>query len=74
VLGVIVDRPVVDVTGLHGQFELNVTYSPTALTADDSNGVPIFTALQEQLGLKLDADKQDIDVIVVDHVEHPTED
>ena len=39
----------------------------------DPNGPTIFTAIQEQLGLKLESTKGSVDVLVIDHVEHPTE-
>lgn len=39
----------------------------------DSNGPSIFTALQEQLGLKLESTKGSVDLLVIDHIERPSE-
>jgi uncharacterized protein (TIGR03435 family) len=74
---------VVDRTGITGRFDYNVTFTP-----DDSefNGHPpklpqtetsdsapnLFAAIQEQLGLKLDAQKTSVDVIAIDHVDKPS--
>jgi uncharacterized protein (TIGR03435 family) len=78
-----VGRMVLDRTGLSGAFDLDLEWTPerTALSADASPGAPpasegpsIFTALQEQLGLKLDSRRGPVDVLVIDHVERPTED
>jgi uncharacterized protein (TIGR03435 family) len=78
-----VGRTVVDRTGLEGRFDLDVEFAPAP--PPGSNGDPaaidrpadaaasIYTALQEQLGLKLDSQKRSIDVTVIDSVEHPTE-
>jgi uncharacterized protein (TIGR03435 family) len=73
-----IDRAVVDRTGLSGAFEIVLDYSPSALSAqpgvdtNTSSSLPsIFTALQEQLGLKLEPQKGPVDVLVVDHVEEP---
>lgn len=80
-------RPVVDKTGLHGDFQIHLAYAPDAPAA--SLGAPgprpadaaatvdlgpdIFTAMQEQLGLKLQPAKGPVEVLVIDHVEKPTE-
>ena len=73
-------RIVVDKTGLTGKYDITLQWAPddnrgaspdAGSTAD--SGPSIFTALQEQLGLKLDATKGPIDTIVVDHVEMPSE-
>jgi len=83
-----VQRIVVDRTGLTGNFDLNMTWTPDQmpqgrgdpppgappLPAIDPNGPSIFTAVQEQLGLKLESTKAPVDVLVIDRAEHPTED
>jgi uncharacterized protein (TIGR03435 family) len=68
-----VTRVVVDRTGLAGSFKFTLDWSPDELAADASGG-SIFTALQEQLGLKLEPARGPVDVLVVDHVEPPTPD
>ena len=76
-------RMVVDRTGLTGTFDLSVTWTPDQMPAGglppgapaiDPNGPSLFTALQEQLGLKLEATKGPVEVLVIDRVERPTED
>ena len=77
-------RPVIDKTGLAGSFDWELTWTPQAFLRGafdrerfatiDPNGPSIFTAVREQLGLKLDSEKSSVDVLVIDHVEHPTED
>ena len=74
-------RPVEDRTGLAGNFDIDLDWTPDrpppadapALPATDSNGAGLFTALQEQLGLKVESRKNSIDMLVVDHAEPPTE-
>jgi len=75
-----VGRTVVDRTGLTGEWDLDFTWTPDepsrAATppAVDPNGPSLFTALQEQLGLKLESTKGPVEVLVVDRVERPSED
>ncbi len=85
-LGGGMDRYVIDKTGIEGRFILHLTYSPDENTpnmpfgtpirperaADDPPGVSIFTALQEQLGLKLEPTKGPREFLVIDHVERPS--
>lgn len=81
-----VGRVVVDRTGLTGPYEFELEFTPDQLPQGvpppgapplppiDPNGPSIFTALQEQLGLKLDSQRGPVDVLVVDSVERPTPD
>ena len=62
-------RPVVDRTGLTGTFDIDLKWSATG---DD--GPSIFTALQEQLGLKLEPSKGPFEVVVIDAIRRPTPD
>jgi uncharacterized protein (TIGR03435 family) len=69
----VVGRTVVDKTGLIGNYDFNLKWTP-----DDQQGTPdagptLFTALEEQLGLKLEPAKGPVDTLVVDHVEKPSE-
>jgi uncharacterized protein (TIGR03435 family) len=72
-------RPVVDKTGLQGLYDFKLQWSPDPSPAAgrdaavDQDGPSIFTALQEQLGLKLDPAKGPVDIIVVDSAQKPTE-
>lgn len=68
-----VDRIVVDRTGLTGNYDYKLTWSALAAVRNDSDAVTIFTALQEQLGLRLEPQRAPIEVLVVDHIEKPTE-
>ena len=84
-----VQRIVVDRTGLSGTFDAELRFTPeripdfgpgdpVALVPGvqpiDPNGASIFTAVQEQLGLKLDSQRGPVDVLVIDRAERPTED
>ena len=71
-----VGRIVVDRTGLAGAFDASLEWTSDARRppAAGDDGPSIFTALQEQLGLKLDAQKGPVEVLVIDRVEQPTAD
>jgi uncharacterized protein (TIGR03435 family) len=79
----ILDRPVVDQTDLTGRWDFELQWTPDETQFhgrlkmppqnDNADAAPpLFTAIQEQLGLKLEAQKADVPVIVIDHVDHPT--
>jgi len=82
-------KTVVDKTGLAGKYDLELTWTPEqgsdamfkesdssqsrAEPAPDASGPSIFTALQEQLGLRLQSTKGPVDTLVIDHIEMPSE-
>jgi uncharacterized protein (TIGR03435 family) len=66
------DRPVVDTTGLTGNFEWVLSFLRT--DSLDSPVPSIFTAFREQLGLRLETTTGPVDVLFIDHVEQPTPD
>ena len=83
------DRPVLDQTGLTGMYDLRLEFamdrempsgagaaraeSGATAAAPPPAGPSIFTALQEQLGLKLSSGKGPVEVLVIDHIERPSE-
>jgi uncharacterized protein (TIGR03435 family) len=72
ILSVPAGDPVIDKTGISGNYDFKLSYAPA--NDPDSNLPSIFTALQEQLGLKLVPQKVPIDFLVIDHVDKvPTE-
>ena len=76
-LSQLVQRPLVDRTGLQGGFDYELTFEHLpggATPSADANQASIFTALQEQLGLKLEPVRAPVQVLVVDHVQRPTSD
>jgi uncharacterized protein (TIGR03435 family) len=85
-LGGMTGRMVVDRTGLTGNWEFVLSFAPPqggppqgaqlppGVPAADPDAPSIFTAIQEQLGLKLESTKGPVDVMVIDAIEHPTED
>jgi len=82
----VLQKPVADRTGLTGMFDLDLSYLPEnervngapaienpSLPPSISGAPSIFTAVQEQLGLKLEATRGPVDVLVIDRVERPAE-
>jgi len=69
-----VDRPVVDQTALSGRYDFALMWTPDVLRAAPTDEAPeLFTAVQEQLGLKLAATRAPIDVFVIDAATRPTQ-
>jgi uncharacterized protein (TIGR03435 family) len=84
-LSKIVGRVVVDKTGIDGRYDLTLKWTPDEVASfrlsesDEPSSAPglsgpsIFTAIQEQLGLKLESQKGPVEVLVIDHLEMPSE-
>ncbi len=79
-LSIVLQQPVVDRTDLEGDFDVTINYAPFqplggsqpgAVTSDQPS---LFTALEEQLGLKLQPSKEAEIVLVIDRIERPTPD
>jgi uncharacterized protein (TIGR03435 family) len=71
------DRPVVDETGLKEKYDFTLKWlrQDAPVSADaDSNLSPLFTAIQEQLGLKVEPSKGEVDVLVIEKVAEPSKD
>jgi uncharacterized protein (TIGR03435 family) len=73
VLSDLAGRKVIDRTGLKGSADITLKWSDDLAAEQGSNTISIFTALEEQLGLKLVPSKGPVDTLVIDHVEMPTE-
>jgi uncharacterized protein (TIGR03435 family) len=73
VLAGVLGRPVLDKTGFTGSFKVLLEFAPVAPGRDaDSTKPSLFTALEEQLGLRLESRKGAEEVLVIDHVERPS--
>jgi len=70
-LSVRLGRQVVDRTGLEGRWDFFVTFAPEG--SADADAPQLFTALQEQLGLKLEAARGPINMFVIERLEHPAD-
>jgi uncharacterized protein (TIGR03435 family) len=74
-LGVVTGRTVVNKTGLSGPYTIELRFTPDNTPADSplAGGPSIFTAVQEQLGLKLEPSTAPLDILVIDSAEKPSE-
>ena len=68
------DRPIIDQTGLTGRYDMHLQYrgSFAPVTEADADGVTLFNALEEQLGLKLEGRRELLSVLVIDDARMPT--
>jgi len=73
VLTNVLDRIVVDHTGLTGDYTFTLKWNPVEAEGGDADLPDLFTAIQEQLGLKLQKDKGPVEVLLVDSAEKPSE-
>jgi uncharacterized protein (TIGR03435 family) len=71
-LGNRLNRPVIDRTNLTERFDIELQFS-TAVRPDGDSGPPICAAITEQLGLQVQEGRTTVDVLVIDHIERPTE-
>jgi uncharacterized protein (TIGR03435 family) len=78
-----VDRIVLDRTSLSGSFDVSLEFDVNKKIADDASrgdalpaesGPSLFTALQEQLGLRLRPERGKVDVLVIDRIDQPAPD
>jgi uncharacterized protein (TIGR03435 family) len=74
-----VERAVIDRTGLNGDWDFDLRFTPPQIAAAtnaplDTDSTSLFTALQEQLGLKLEPGRAPVDVLVIERAERPSPD
>jgi uncharacterized protein (TIGR03435 family) len=62
-------RPVADMTGLRGVYDFTLNWAPDSVAGEGRSGASLFTALPEQLGLRLEARKMTFRIVVVDHAD-----
>ncbi len=79
----VLDRPVLDQTGLSGRFDFTLSWTPDefqfpnvdvkAPPADNNAGLPdLLTALKDQLGLKLESTKGSVEIFIIDKLDKPS--
>jgi uncharacterized protein (TIGR03435 family) len=83
--GNLLDKPVVNQTGLTGKYDFSVKFTPDGSQLANAGGIPgagttdpdgppdIFAAFQQQLGLKLESTKTAVDVMVIERIEKPSD-
>jgi uncharacterized protein (TIGR03435 family) len=77
----ILDRPVVDRTGLTGRYDFSLEWAPNetefggdvGAAPESAAALPLFEAIQQQLGLRLEATRGPVDALVIDAAQRPTE-
>jgi uncharacterized protein (TIGR03435 family) len=69
-----VGRPVLNRTNLAGRYDIDLRWMPSRVPQGDSGLASIFTALEEQLGLKLEPREELSDFVVIEQIERPTPD
>jgi uncharacterized protein (TIGR03435 family) len=72
-LGLVLRRPVIDKTGLTGEFTFELRFAPPNANPGDTSAPSITTAFQEQLGLRLEDTRGPVEGLVIDAIERPTE-
>ena len=78
----LLDRPVVDKTGLTGSYDFDLDWAPdetqfggeVPVASADAQAPPFFTAIEQQLGLRIEATRGTVPALVIDGVERPTAD
>jgi uncharacterized protein (TIGR03435 family) len=76
----LLDRPVVDRTGLTGRYDFDLDWAPdetqfggeVPVAPADAQALPFFTAIEEQLGLHLEATRGTVEALVIDHAKPPS--
>ena len=71
-VGIVMRRPVVDGTGMTGQYTFDLLFAPPNANPGDSSAPALTTAFQEQLGLRLEDARRPVDGIVIESIERPT--
>jgi uncharacterized protein (TIGR03435 family) len=66
-------RLVIDKTGLSGLYAFSLEWTPDDTPPDVATGPSLFTAIQEQLGLRLQSATGPVEMLVIDHAEKPSE-